>query len=210
MKKTAKSQQQSKVVNTASRTILGSGLFCATLSVLDYDMKEAAIQCLQGIFFLLSAHICYIFVEKRRAKMEWEFKEKIYIWVFWPFAALPFVPEVGGLLGIDVVIDVHFVTKWLVTIICYSMAKYLKISQNAYETDLLLKSTKYHIGPGLAQANYRFLENVIKGKKKDKGGGHVQLMREYIKDEELHGTGWFCPKVEYLLEDFQFAPILRC
>ena len=65
MMKKEKYQENSKVVYIA-RTILGSGLLCVMLSVLNYDMREAAIQFLQNIFFLLSAHICYIFAEKRR------------------------------------------------------------------------------------------------------------------------------------------------
>merc|ERR1712106_333286 len=183
----------------ASRAILGSGLGLALLLLHEYDLREIFINCAQCLLFLLSAHTSFIAVSKSRAKMDWEKKDYVNYWLclgllVFHYQGLPFVT-----INLP-----KFCMQWAITIGCYFMAKYLKISRNAHENELLLKSTKYHIGPGLAQANYRFLENVIKGKKG--GGGDVEKMKkQYKEQEELNEDEqcWFCPKVLILFPEWR-------
>eukprot|EP00092_Neocalanus_flemingeri_P013619 GFUD01014689.1.p1 GENE.GFUD01014689.1~~GFUD01014689.1.p1 ORF type:complete len:449 (-),score=114.00 GFUD01014689.1:258-1583(-) len=199
VKEKVKVKYQPQKANFATRAILGLVILLFTLALYEYDFKLLFIECSQYALFLLSAHLLHVWYWKKKAQMDLDTREQLIVF----FIVLPLVLvnlPFAGLVEHDRVV---FITKWALLSICFFLVRYLKIMRNGSENELLLKNTRYHIGPGLAQANYRFLENVIKGKKNT--GGHVQLMTEYKKSECLPGnlTDWFCPKVLILFPEWK-------
>jgi len=180
-----------------SCSIVSVILLIVVLSVYD-DILEFVLLCSKYAFFLLSAHLCYVLYWKRKARINCDMKETFIIY----FILFPLFVVNTPICGLVTTTQEEFYMEGTVVFVVYFLARYLKIMRNISESEKLLKNTKYHIGPGLAQANYRFLENVIKGKKT---AGHVQLMKEYKHREELPAdpTDWFCPKVLILFPEWK-------
>jgi hypothetical protein len=200
MRNKVKTDHQPRKVNFASRAILGSGLLFAIMRLYENDLMKIFLTCSRYALYLLSAHVLYIFYWKKKARMEFEWKETCYAYLLIPLVLLQH--PLLGLINHDIN---EFVTYWAITVALYFVFKYLKITHNASESELLLKNTKYHIGPGLAQANFRFLENVIKGNEKHRTPGHVEQMRNYRQQEEIKESSksWFCPKVLILFPEWK-------
>jgi len=58
-----------------------------------------------------------------------------------------------------------------------------KLTRNKVEDHKTLRRSKYHVGPGLAVSYYRFLENIIKGKKGTPK--YTQMLRNYKLQETI-------------------------
>ena len=89
--------------------------------------------------------------------------------------------------------------------LCSTLFRLLKMTKNTYETEEMIQNGKMDIGAGLALLNFRFLENVIKGKSGQPG--HVDMLRRYLRDSGIQesGTCWICPKVLILFPEIGAA-----
>jgi len=160
------------------------------LLLYDCDLKLLLVECAVYTHCLLVSHLLYVYVHKRCLD-----SKELSLAYITSLATVFYHPMCG--------LDEFPLQMFILTFLSYSLMRYLKMMRSNYKDELQLKNTKYHLGPGLAQAYYRFVENVIKGKKTSPP--HVQIMKEVITREQLclNDNDWFCPKVLILFPEWK-------
>lgn len=77
--------------------------------------------------------------------------------------------------------------------------RWVKFFRNPHEDRLSLRGCQFQLGPGMAEANFRFLENVVKGK--GEAPSFVKSLDDHLNKEDLRHSRrtWVSPKVFVIL-----------
>jgi len=94
--------------------------------------------------------------------------------------------------------------EWIVvTAVLLFIFYWFGLGRSQLEDLKVVEEYEFSLGRQLARTSFRYLENVIKGKKGTKP--HVSMLRDYLEKNALPGCqmDWVCPKVFVL---FPFSP----